>query len=162
MVEAQQLPLTPAQIAALLQPELICLELGTREKIPALRELAALLKGHPALTKHEAFFREILARERASNTGLGHGLAMPHARTELCRDIVIAVGRSASGIDYGAPDGEPVQLLFLIGTPQQGAKLYHCLVVGLARLLARASNCQRLLAAPDIPAFIRAVAGLRV
>ncbi|MCX7010035.1 MAG: PTS sugar transporter subunit IIA, partial [Kiritimatiellaeota bacterium] len=133
MVEAQQLPLTPTQIAALLQPERIRLGLAAHEKILALRELTTTLKGHPDITGPEAFFREILARERASNTGLGHGLAMPHARTDLCREIVMAVGRSDAGIDYGAPDGELVQLLFLIGTPQRQAKPYHCLVVGLAR-----------------------------
>lgn len=154
--------LAPTQIAALLQPELINLQLVAREKIPALRELATPLKQHPAITAPEAFFREILARERASNTGLGHGFAMPHARTDLCREVVIAIGRSATGVDYDAPDGLPVQLLFLIGTPLRQAQSYHCLVVGLARLVARVTNRQRLLAAPDAVAFIRTMASLRV
>ena len=161
MSNGQEQPLTPAQIAALLHPQMIQWELQAREKIHALREIAALLRNHPAVAKPEAFFREILMRERVSNTGLGNGLAMPHVRTDLCDDIVMAVGRSVPGIDYGAPDGQPVQLLFLIGTPLGQLTRYHRVIVGLARLLASPTNRLHLLAAHDAASFISAIATLR-
>jgi len=161
MQDAQKLPLVPTQLAALLQPQLIRLDLQAREKLPALRELLTALQHIPALPRPEAFFREVLARERITNTGLGNGLAMPHARTDLCADIVIAVGRSAAGIDYDAPDGKPVHLLFMIGTPQRELTRYHQLVVGLARMLNHAVNRERLLAATDAADFIRAMGTLR-
>ena len=157
----QKLPLVPAQLAALLQPDTILLDLQSSEKLPALRELVMALQHHPALPRPEAFFRELLARERNTNTALGNGLAMPHARTELCGDIVLAAGRSMAGIDYAAPDGLPVRLLFMIGTPQGQLTRYHQLVVGLARMLNRAANRDRLLAATDAADFIRVMAGLR-
>ena len=68
MQVAQKLPLVPAQLAALLQPEMILLDLQAREKLPALRELVTALQHHPALPRPEAFFRELLARERNTNT----------------------------------------------------------------------------------------------
>jgi mannitol/fructose-specific phosphotransferase system IIA component (Ntr-type) len=161
MQTVQNLPLVPAQLAALLQPEMIRLDLQARDKLPALRELVTALQHIPALPRPEAFFHELLARERVSNTALGNGIAMPHARTDLCTDIVVAVGRSAAGIDYDAPDGKPVRLLFMIGTPQRELTHYHQLVVGLARLLNRAANRERLLAATDAADFIRVMAALR-
>lgn len=157
----QNLPLVPAQLAALLQPEMIRLDLQAGDKLTALRELVRSLPRHPALPRPEAFFRELLARERVNNTALGNGLAMPHARTDLCAGIVVAIGRSAAGIDYDAPDGKPVRLLLMIGTPQQELARYHQLVVGLARLLNRAANRERLMAATDAADFIRVMAALR-
>ena len=161
MKEDQQVFL-PAQLAALLQPQALRLELQAREKLPALRELAAALKHHPRLTRPEAFFREVLARERVHSTGLGHGVAMPHARSELCGDFVLVVGRSAVGLDYGAPDGEPVRLLFMLGAPPHRVAPYHQLVVGLARVLESAANRERLLAAATPEDFIRTLAHLPV
>ena len=161
MQVAQKLPLVPAQLAALLQPEMILLDLQAREKLPALRELVTALQHHPALPRPEAFFRELLARERNTNTALGNGLAMPHARTDLCDDIVIAAGRSSAGIDYAAPDGQPVRLLFMLGSPQGQLTRYHQLIVGLARMLNRTANRDRLLAATDAADFIRVMASLR-
>lgn len=161
MQDAEKLPLVPAQLAALLQPSSLRLDLRAREKIPALRELVTALQNHPSLQRSEAFFRELLARERVTNTALGNGIALPHARTDLCDDIVIAVGRSTLGVEYDAPDAQPVRLLFMVGTPQRQLTLYHQLIVGLARMLNRPGNRERLLAATDAADFIRIMAGLR-
>lgn len=155
-------PMTARQVAALLRPEAVCLDMKTQAKIPALHEVAALLGGCPAVPDRDAFIREILAREQVGNTALGHGVAMPHARTDLCREIVIAVGRSVGGIDYGAADGQPVRLVFLIGTPMQEVAEYLRVVGMLARLLAREPVRQRLLAAGNATEFIAALAGAGV
>ena len=161
MQDTEKLPLVPAQLAVLLRPEFILLDLQERKKLPALRELFTTLQHHPALPRPEAFFRELLARERITNTALGNGLAMPHARTDLCEDIVVAVGRSAEGIDYDAPDGQPVRLVFMLGTPQRALTRYHQLVVGLSRMLNRSANRERLLAATGDAEFIRVLGTLR-
>ena len=151
-------PMTARQVAALIRPEAVCLNLHACEKIPALRELAAVLQDVPAVPDLDAFVREILAREEAGSTALGHGVAIPHARTDLCREIVIAVGRSTDGIDYGAADGQPIGLVFLIGTPMQDVAEYLRVVGMLARLLMREPVRQRLLAAVTADEFIAALA----
>lgn len=155
-------PMTARQVAALIRPEAVRLDLQAQAKTPALREVAALLGGCPAVPDLDAFIREILAREAVGNTALGHGVAMPHARTDLCREIVIAVGRSVGGVDYGAPDGQPVRLVFLIGTPMQEVAEYLRVVGMLARLLAREPVRQRLLAAGSAADFIAVLAGAGV
>jgi len=150
--------MTAQKVAALIHPESVCLNLTARSKAHALHEVAGLLNGCPSVPDLGAFLREILAREQEGNTAIGHGVAIPHARTDQCREIVIAVGRSMDGIDYGAADGKPVQILFLIGTPMQDVTEYLRVVGMLARLLARVSIRQRLLDAADSKAFLTVIA----
>jgi fructose-specific phosphotransferase system IIA component len=130
-------PVKPAsgKVTSLLSEDAIKLGLQATEKNAALREVAELLHEKKGLTNFDAFFKEILERERVSNTALGHDIAIPHARTEQCTEILMAVGRSAEGIDFGAKDGQPVRLIFLIGTPKQMVTEYLRVVGNLARLL---------------------------
>ena len=148
---------SPSKIATLLSPETIRLELQAKQKIPALREVAELLAQNKCVGDFEAFFNEILQRERVSNTALGHDVAIPHARTDQCSDILVAVGRSTEGIDFEAKDGQPVRLIFLIGTPKQMVTDYLRVVGNLARLLRQDSLRQHLLEAPDAAAFIKTI-----
>jgi len=146
---------SPSKIASLLSANAIRLELQSREKTPALREVAELLAQSKCVGNFEAFFNEILQRERVSNTALGHDVAIPHARTDQCSDILIAVGRSREGVDFEAKDGQPVRLIFLIGTPKQMVTDYLRVVGTLARLLRQDELRQRLLEATDVAAFIK-------
>ena len=148
---------SPSKIASLLSPEAIQLELQARQKVAALREVAELLAQSKCVGDFEAFFNEILQRERVSNTALGHDVAIPHARTDQCSDILIAVGRSREGIDFEAKDGQPVKLIFLIGTPKQMVTDYLRVVGTLARLLRQDELRQRLLEAPEPIAFIKII-----
>jgi len=150
---------SPSKITSLLSPDAIQLELHSREKVPALREVAELLAQNKSVGNFEAFFNEILQRERVSNTALGHDVAIPHARTDQCSEILIAVGRSREGVDFEAKDGQPVRLIFLIGTPKQMVTDYLRVVGTLARLLRQDELRQRLLEAPDTAAFIKIFEG---
>lgn len=146
-----------SKIAALLRPDRIKLNVQSHQKNGALREVAELLATGQCVANFDAFYHEILERERVSNTALGHDVAIPHARTEQCTEILIAVGRSAEGIDFEAKDGQPVRLIFLIGTPKQMVTDYLRVVGNLARLLRQDDLRQRLLDAPDAPTFIQLI-----
>ena len=148
---------SPSKITSLLSADAIQLELQSRQKIPALREVAELLAHSKCVGNFEAFFNEILQRERVSNTALGHDVAIPHARTDQCSVILIAVGRSREGVDFEAKDGQPVRLIFLIGTPKQMVTDYLRVVGTLARLLRQDELRQRLLDAPDTATFIKII-----
>ena len=145
----------PGKVAALLRPDAINLNLQAHQKTEALREVATLLQKANCVTNFDAFFAEILERERLSNTALGHDVAIPHARTEQCCEILIAVGRSDTGIEFEAKDGQPVRLIFLIGTPKQMVTEYLRVVGNLARLLRQDQLRQNLLEAPDAASFIK-------
>ena len=148
---------SPSKIASLLNPATIKLDLQARQKFPALSEDAELLSQSKAVGNFEAFFNEILQRERVSNTALGHDVAIPHARTDQCSDILVAVGRSREGIDFEAKDGQPVRLIFLIGTPKQMVTDYLRVVGNLARLLRQDDLRQRLLETADPLSFIKII-----
>lgn len=145
------------KVAALLRPAAINLNLQARQKNEALREVAQMLQQVGCVSNFNAFYSEILERERVSNTALGHDVAIPHARTEQCSEILIAVGRSPEGIDFETKDGQPVRLIFLIGTPKQMVTEYLRVVGNLARLLRQDQLRQDLLSAPDPVTFIQLV-----
>src|SRR5258706_5155211 len=145
------------KIAPLLSAITINLKLQATQKEGALREVAELLKQNNWVTNFDAFIQEILERERVSNTALGHDVAIPHARTDQCCEILIAVGRSDNGIDFEAKDGQPVRLIFLIGTPKQMVTDYLRVVGNLARLLRQDHVRESLLSAPDAAAFIKVI-----
>jgi fructose-specific phosphotransferase system IIA component len=151
-------PTKPVGLADLLKPEAINLNIQARQKTAALREVASLLLQNKSVTSFDAFFHEILERERISNTALGHDVAIPHARTDQCTEILIAVGRNSNGIDFESRDNGPVRLIFLIGTPKQMVTEYLRVVGNLARLLRRDEIREQLLQAPDAGAFIRIIA----
>ena len=143
------------KVAALLKPDAINLNLQARDKTAALREVAELLTAGQRVANFEAFFQEILERERVSSTALAYDVAIPHARTEQCNEILLAVGRSVAGVDFGVPNSQPVRLIFLIGTPKQMVTEYLRVVGNLARLLRQDALRQKLLVAPDAAAFIQ-------
>ena len=145
-------------LASFLKPEAINLDLQSRQKTAALREVAEMLTRNKSVANFDAFLHEILDRERISNTALGHDVAIPHARTEQCAEILIAVGRSVEGIDFESKDNGPVRLIFLIGTPKQMVTEYLRVVGNLARMLRRDDVRQTLIEATDATAFIKAIA----
>jgi fructose-specific phosphotransferase system IIA component len=144
-------------LSSLLREERINLNVQATQKTPALREVAELLQKGDCVGNFDAFFREILERERVSNTALGHDVAIPHARTEHCNEILVAVGRNSDGINFDSKDGQPVRLIFLIGTPKAMVTDYLRVVGNLARLLRHDEVRQQLLEAPTPAAFIKVV-----
>lgn len=151
-------PIKPVSLSDLLKTEAINLDIQARQKTAALREVASLLLQNKSVTNFEAFFQEILERERISNTALGHNVAIPHARTEQCTEILIAVGRNLEGVDFESRENGLVQLMFLIGTPKQMVTEYLRVVGNLARLLRRDDIREKLLQAPTPEAFIAVIA----
>jgi mannitol/fructose-specific phosphotransferase system IIA component (Ntr-type) len=120
----------------LLDENQIALELKARTKRDALREIIELLRAKGRLPLPEEFLAAVLARERASSTVVDHGIAFPHARTDLVKKIVLGIGRSTLGIPFEDKD-KPVHLIFLIGVPQQMVQDYLVCVGTLARLVRK-------------------------
>lgn len=145
------------KISPLLDPSRILLHLQSTERTAALREVAQLLVGHPAMADFDGFYAELLARDRLDTTCLGHAIAIPHARTAAVKSIVLAIGRSDAGIHF-ENNGEPVRLLFMLGTPKSQPGDYLLVVSALCRLLKEPAQRAALFAAATPADFIRAVA----
>lgn len=105
-------------ISTILVPETIQLELTARERNDIFRELIDRIPGIKARPEaKKVLLRAVMDREQMNTTGMGDGLAIPHARNAiegLTDHAVIVFGRHDKGIPYGAVDGAPVRLFFLL------------------------------------------------
>ena len=145
------------RISQLLDPKRILLQVRGTKRTGALNEVAQLLQGHPDVTNFEGFYSELLARDRLDTTCLGKEIALPHARTEHVKAIVLSVGRSDTGILFENSQ-ENVRLLFMLGTPKTKPGDYLLVVSTLCKLLKEPANREAFLTAQSPEAFIAAIA----
>lgn len=103
-------------ISKYLQKELVSF-LEVEERDAALRRLVDLLAAQGKLQDRELFYRAILEREQIVSTGIGMGVAVPHAKLSGYKTFFIAIGIHPKGIPWDALDGVPVRLIFMIGGP---------------------------------------------
>ena len=144
------------RISSLLDPARILLHVQSTKRTAALNEIAHKLEGAPDVTNYQGFYDELLARDRLDTTSLGNGVALPHARTEHVKKIVMAVGRSDAGVPFEA-NGEVVKLFFVLGTPKTKPGDYLAVVSALCKLLRDPSDRNALLMAATPQAFIAAM-----
>jgi len=123
------------ELTEFISPQLIKLELSSTKKLDAIKELIGLVDAAGYLTDAEAFLKSVLEREKVGSTGIGKGIAIPHSRTSAVREVVVAVGRSVTGIEFEALDNRPVHLIFLIAAPVESGGLYLKALARLSRLL---------------------------
>jgi PTS system nitrogen regulatory IIA component len=88
-------------------------------------------------------------RERLESTGIGDGVAIPHARLGALPGVILAVARSREGLEYAARDGLPVHLLFLLVSPEHAAGEHLCALARISRLARQPDFRRSLLAAPS-------------
>jgi len=93
------------------------------------------------------------ARERMGSTAIGHGIAIPHGRSAAYEEARGAFLRLADPIDFGASDGEPVDLLFALAVPEHFTQQHLQLLAELAERFADADYRAALRAAPDVTAL---------
>lgn len=149
------LPLDPPDLPAL-TVELVDLELEAEDRHAATRRLAALLAATGRVDDLDGFLTDVRAREALMATGLEGGIGIPHARSRHVRVPSLAVGRSAAGVDYGAPDG-PAHLIFLIAVPEGAGADHLTLLSSLARRLVHASFRDALHSAPDAASVVAVI-----
>jgi mannitol/fructose-specific phosphotransferase system IIA component (Ntr-type) len=135
-----------------LTKDVIRLKLSATDKTSVITELVELLaeKGKIEKKDQEAVTQAILKRESLGSTGIGHGLAIPHAKAiPHCQSLIGAFGRSARGVDYGAIDGEPCNLFFLMVSPASGVDAHLKILKKLAALGRDPHFCRFLVEAKD-------------
>lgn len=129
--------------------ERVLLRGRARGKREVLAELTELLSGagEPAAEEVEA---GLLEREEVMSTGIGHGIAIPHARLESVAEIRLALVRYPEGIDFDALDHKPVFLAFGVIGPPQGTGLHVKLLARIARLVKEGPAVGELLEATSV------------
>jgi nitrogen PTS system EIIA component len=127
-----------AKVTRRLRPAHVLVDLTAETKEAAVKDLAALFAASGALprAKADALASEVLQREGEGTTGIGGGVAVPHAKSALVKDLLVAVGVSSAGMDFASVDGDPVHVVFLIAAPPDAAPEYLAMmkwVVSLTR-----------------------------
>ena len=112
------------RIKDILSPESMIMELKATNKEDAIKEMADLEVATDVVNDEDAFIKSIWARENESTTGIGGGIAMPHARNKSINKARVLFAKSKEGIDYDSLDGQPVHLFFMITAPE-GADNTH-------------------------------------
>ncbi|MCM3240223.1 fructose-specific PTS transporter subunit EIIC [Heyndrickxia oleronia] len=112
------------KIIELLTKDTINLSINSTEKMDAIEELVSVLDSANKLNDRAEFKKAILKREEQSTTGIGEGIAIPHAKTKAVKQAAIAFGRSSNGVNYDSLDGQPSHLFFMIAAPE-GANNTH-------------------------------------
>jgi len=119
------------KISDLLIKDRINLDVKSTNKVDIIKELATLHEKTGVLNDYDGYVKALMEREDQSSTGIGEGIAIPHAKTEFVKEPALAMGRKPEGIDYDSLDGEPATLFFMIAAPD-GANNTH--IETLARL----------------------------
>lgn len=135
----------------ILSPEQIIPDLKASNRWEAIDELIAKLVegGRIKPENRDAIAAVVKKREHSMSTGIGFGIGIPHASTDLIHEVVGALGRSKAGTDFDALDSQPVTLVMLFLVPQgQFQKHLHTLA-NIAKLLHRKELRQALEHAPD-------------
>lgn len=137
----------------LLRPASVVLELEASHKQGVLAELLSLLAADQPREVQEAVLEALIQREEAGSTGIGDGVAIPHARTPAVQAIRMAAGVSQEGLDFQSLDSQPVHLFFLILTPASAAGAHLKLLAQLTRLLRSANLRETLRSATTAQEF---------
>lgn len=129
--------LAPQSLAALLDAGAVRVGLDAPDKEALLEALVGLVADTPAVTDAKQLLADVNEREALMSTGVGQGLALPHARTSAVRSTVAAFAVLAAPLEYEALDGEPVQLALLLAGPEEERGNHVRLLSRVSRLLSR-------------------------
>jgi fructose-specific phosphotransferase system IIA component len=130
-----------------LTKDCIVSNLKTHDKIHAIKELTKLLEKNNRIGEIDSVIERVLERESFESTGIGSGIAIPHARINTIDELVCAVGRKREGMEYRSIDGNPVHLIFLILYPPADSHKYLYFIASLSRLVLDENLVERLMQA---------------
>ena len=118
-----------------LREDLIFLDLHPKDMEECLEMMVEMATHRGAIPDPADALRRLLDRELTMSTGMGGGVAVPHAKTDKVRDLVVAMARIADGVDFKAIDGKPVYLVFMLLGPPDCTRQHVDLLARIAYLV---------------------------
>ena len=146
------------KICDILKQPLIVANLHATDKEGILREMAHHLSQNATdvNAKAEDVLGALVTRERLGSTGVGEGVAIPHAKIPGLRALVACFGRAPQGVPFDAIDYQPVRLIFVLLVPENSAGAHLKALARISRLLKNPDFRERLLHLPDRDALYQA------
>ena len=124
---------------------LITFDLKSETKQDVIEELVDLASKSPLVKNRDDLLNDIIHREKMVTTGIGYGVAFPHAKTRATKGIVIVFGRSQKGIDFDAMDKKPVFVFFLIAAPEDAIGAHLNVMARLSYIMKSPENRDKLM-----------------
>lgn len=139
-------------LSSLISAEHIVPEMAARDRQSAITELVSHIEALGLLEQigSDEILRALQSREEFISTGIGSGVAIPHAFSEDIDDVIAVMGRSREGIDFSAHDDAPVHLVILFVVPRHQHHLHLRTLAAIARLFHDDSMKHRLLNAASV------------
>lgn len=139
-------------IAQLLPLSNVVADLDASSKKRVFEQAGLLFENNQGVAR-SMVFDSLFARERLGSTGLGQGIAIPHGRIKGLKEAAGAFMRLSTPVQFDAPDGRPVNLLFVLLVPEQANETHLQLLSELAQMFSDRSFREQLLDAPDAAAL---------
>ena len=136
----------------------VCRASGVSKK-RMLQTIAGIIADDQLSLDAAEVFSQLIAREKLGSTGLGQGIAIPHCRIDNCSHPLGTLVTLEDGVPFDAPDGEDVDLLFVLLVPSEAHQEHLDILAELARLFSQASFCRELRAATDSEALYQLATG---
>ncbi|HEL1649032.1 fructose-specific PTS transporter subunit EIIC [Streptococcus suis] len=137
------------KIQDVLRKDVMLLDLQATSKETVIDEMIASLVDKGYVTDFEVFKTGIMNREAQTTTGLGDGIAMPHAKNAAVKEATVLFAKSNKGVDYASLDGQPTDLFFMIAAPEGANDTHLSALAELSKYLMKAGFADRLRAATN-------------
>jgi mannitol/fructose-specific phosphotransferase system IIA component (Ntr-type) len=139
------------KLSELIDAKAVVSEIGANSKKDAIRELVVALASAGKVQEAEvdSLVAALMAREQLGSTGIGQGLAVPHAKHEKVSELVVAFGRSRAGVEFDSLDGEPAYLFFLLLSNKEASGMHLEALAYITKLLRDDLFCRFLRDAKD-------------
>ena len=145
------------RITELLKKSSIALHTSPKDKEDAIRQLADLMETSGNLADKETYIQDVLSREAAGSTGLGDGIATPHAKSKGVRTAGLAAMTVPDGVDFDSLDGNPARIFFLIAAPDEANDLHLQVLSKLATLIMDNDFKEALIKAQSVEEFLQLI-----
>jgi CPA2 family monovalent cation:H+ antiporter-2 len=149
----------PLNFSRQISPQRVILNLLSRTKEDAIRELIQSLPPSHKIPDKEELIKRVLEREQIETTGIGRGIAIPHARTDAVEGICICLGISPKGINYGSIDDKPVHILILLTASESAHDAYLNALASVASLFNDRKFCQDIINCTEPAKVLRLIIG---
>lgn len=146
----------PNRMLSFLSPRSFIPDLASSTRLEAIRELAGVAAQVSGRSTDEISQRA-WEREQTVATGIGHGVAIPHARLSGLREAVVVAGKSEGGIPFDSPDGQPAHIIFLLVTPLDDPVMQLELSADIARMFRDPSCLERIQRTANYTEFLAAL-----
>ncbi|MDW8765430.1 fructose-specific PTS transporter subunit EIIC [Streptococcus suis] len=137
------------KIQDVLRKDVMLLDLQATSKEAVIDEMITSLVEKGYVTDFEVFKTGIMNREAQTTTGLGDGIAMPHAKNAAVKEATVLFAKSNKGVDYASLDGQPTDLFFMIAAPEGANDTHLAALAELSKYLMKAGFADRLRAATN-------------